>query len=170
MRLVSKFYSILLHLGLWMFLLEVALVYECVFWRRQCKICKILPMSNFQSPSQWSVHFKSEIHYFVLASWIQDCWKLIVKKVCDNLSFSLKLYLWSSFLMHWSFALNPYSSVVMFCVGVLSWSFHGLSLSFSCVKVFMVFGHPFGWVKALHWGFQDFSQPFDALKLHVVQL
>ncbi len=66
MRLLSKFYSILLHLGLWVFLLEATLVYECAFWRQQCKICNIFRMSNFQSPSQRGVHLEHEIPYFIL--------------------------------------------------------------------------------------------------------
>jgi hypothetical protein len=51
-----------------MFLLEAALVYECAFRRRQCKICKILPMSDFQSPSQRVVHLEREIPYFILCT------------------------------------------------------------------------------------------------------
>ncbi len=72
--------------------------------------------------------------------------------------------------MHLNFALNPCSLVILLCVGALHWSFHGLSLSFSCVEAFMVSGHPYGWVKALSWSFEISSQPLDALKFYIIQL
>jgi hypothetical protein len=75
--------------------------------------------------------------------------------------------------MHWSFALNPCSLVILYCVGVLGvlhWSFHGLSLSFSCIEVFMVSNHLYGWVETLCWSSEVFGQPLDALKFRIIQL
>lgn len=40
-------YEVVLHLGLWMFILKAMSIHECTFWRWWCKICKILPTFNF---------------------------------------------------------------------------------------------------------------------------
>jgi hypothetical protein len=82
------------------------------------------------------------ILYFVCASYIQGCQELIVKKVCDNLNFSFKLFiealplivildalkfciesLFSNNLaLCWCFALKLSWSFLVF---LMFWNFHG---------------------------------------------
>lgn len=139
--------KILLHLWLWVFLLEAALVYECVFWRWWHKICNILLMSNFESPSQGGIHFEGEILslYFVCDSYIQGCRKLIVEKVCDNVSFSFKLFIEALPLIviidALKFCIESLIFVFLFCVGVLHWIldfWSSYSMLVFYIEVFMV--------------------------------
>ncbi len=114
--------------------------------------------------------------YFILlrASYIQGCQKLIGKKVCDNVSFSFMLFVKVLPLVVILDALKFCIESLLSSCHVLCWcspfSFHGLSLSFSCVEVFMVSNHLYGWVEALHWSFEVYGRHLNALKLRIIQL
>jgi hypothetical protein len=139
-----RFCFILLHLGLWVFLLKVALVYECAFWRLWRKICKILPTSNFQSPSQGGVHLEGKIFYFIFCMCFlhSRLSRVDSRKDFDNLSFSFRLViealplvvildalkfcieslLSNHLALCWCFALKlSWSFVVL----LMLWDFHG---------------------------------------------
>jgi len=78
--------------------------YECSFWR-WCWFMNVRfgnddirfvrsflhPTFNHLHKEVW-VHLDVKLFYFVHASCIQDCWELIMKKVCESLSFSFKLF------------------------------------------------------------------------------
>jgi hypothetical protein len=63
-----------MHLGQMSVSFKVASIYECAFWRWQCKICKIFPLSSFQSPSQGGVHLDGDIF---LLSYLLHAFKVV---------------------------------------------------------------------------------------------
>jgi hypothetical protein len=163
--------KVLFHLGLWMFLLEATSVYEC-FGDGSIRFARsfLRPTFNHHYKEVFILKVRFFTLYFVRASYIQVCRKLIVEKVCDNVSFLFKLFIEALPLVVILDALKFCVESLLSSCPTLYWSFHALSLSFSCVEAFMISSHPYGWVEALRWNFEVSSQQLDAFKLHIVQL
>jgi hypothetical protein len=88
--------KVLLHPGLWVFLLEAVLVCECVcFGDSSIRFARsfLRPTFNHHHKETFILKVKFFILYFVRASYIQGCRELIVEKVCDSVSFSFKLFI-----------------------------------------------------------------------------
>jgi hypothetical protein len=73
--------------------------------------------------------------YFICASCIQGCQELIVKKVCDNLSFSFKLFIEALPLVIILDALKFCIESLLFGHPTLCWCF-ALKLSWSLIILF----------------------------------
>ncbi len=112
--------------------------YECSFWRQHWFMNvhfgdggKRLPRSflhpsfNHYHKEAFILKVRFYILYFIHVSCIQGCWKLIIKKVCDNLSFSFKLFIESLMV---SGCLYGWDEALHWNSGVFSWPLDALKL------------------------------------------
>ncbi len=74
--------------------------------------------------------------HFICVSYIQCCWKLIVEKVCDSLSFSFKLFIEALPLVIILDALKFCIESLFFCHPILCWC-STLKISWSFIILFM---------------------------------